>query len=179
MGEQHGERLPATHWTLFTDVCWPGRPDLKIDEVLAGPSGVHVVMNRARQPDASATVGGDDAAVETAAALAAAAASAVGELLGQRYRRHAIPAVCLTGTVDLGVGVADVLVASPDVLRHTWRRLPRVLSTSEAADVAARLRARLEPFPVEPPPAKRRWGWLRRRRHAPVAGAGAAGAVTW
>lgn len=174
--EQH-ERLPAPYWTLLTQVRPPGRPDLRIDEVLAGPSGVHVVVNQARRPGTDAPLGPDDSGLEVVAALAVSAATTVADLLDERYRRHAFPAVCLLGTVDLGFGIGDVLVASPDVLRHTWRHRPNVLSTSEATEVAAQLRARLEPFPVETTRPPRRWRRPWRRPLGRVAGAGAAGSV--
>jgi len=65
--------------------------------------------------------------------------------------------------VDMGLSVGAVLAASPDVLQHSWRHQPRVLSTSEAEATALRLRATLEPFPVETDPSRGApwWGWRR------------------
>ena len=50
----------------------------------------------------------------------------------------------------------DVLVTSPGTLQHIVTSSPPVLSTSEVRDVALRLDARLEPFPVSAPGGRRR-----------------------
>jgi hypothetical protein len=153
--------LPATYWTLLQGVRWPGRPDRRIDEVLVGPSGVHVVLHRPVTSAAADRGEGHD--LEEAADRAAAAAGAVADLVPERYRPAVTPAVCLTDTTEVGFGVGGVFAASPDVLRHSWRHQPRVLSTSEADALAERLRARLEPFPVEPSrsSAGAWWRWRR------------------
>lgn len=175
---QRVERLPATHWTSLKSVRWPGSADGWIDEVLVGPSGIHVVLDAPLQPASTAPGGPDRAVLEEAAGRAAAAAAAVAELLPDRYRRVVTPAVCLTDAVDVGTEVGAVLAASPGVLRHSWRHRPWVLSTSEVHAVADRLRARLEPFPVEPPHSSPA-AWSVRRRlwlAGVVAAAGAAAA---
>jgi len=159
--ERRVEQLPAEYWTLLTRVRWPGRPDRLVDEVLVGPSGVHVVLHRTGRPASTGTSEGAD--LEEAAVRAAAVAVAVGDLLPHRYRGVVTPAVCLTDTHEVGFSVYDVFAASPGVLRHSWRHRPRVLSTSEADAIADRLRARLEPFPVESPGsgAAPWWRWRR------------------
>ena len=159
--EQRVEQLPARHWTLLKTVRWPGHPDRRIDEVLVGPSGVHVVLHRPGQLTSTASDGTDRDRLEDAAGRAAAAAVAVAGLLPDRYRRVVAPAVCLTDTMDVGLSVGAVLAASPGVIRHTWRHRPRVLSTSEAEAIADCLQASLEPFPVEPAqsPGAPWWGW--------------------
>ena len=161
--ERRVEQLPAEYWTLLTRVRWPGRPDRRVDEVLVGPSGVHVVLHRPGRPTSTGTSSSEGADLEEAAVRAAAVAVAVADLLPHRYRTVVTPALCLTDTVDVGFSVGDVFAASPGVLRHSWRHRPRVLSTSEADAIADRLRARLEPFPVESPrsAAAARWGWRR------------------
>jgi len=161
--ERRIEQLPAEYWTLLTRVRWPGRPDRRVDEVLVGPSGVHVVLHRPGQPTSTASSGSEGIDLEETAARAAAVAVAVADLLPHRHRSIVTPAVCLTDTVEVGFSVGDVFAASPGVLRHAWRHRPRVLSTSEADAIAERLRARLEPFPVESPrsAAATWWGWRR------------------
>src|SRR5687767_12283815 len=77
------EQLPATYWTLMQGVRWPGRPDRRIDEVLVGPSGVHVVLHRPGPlPLTSAAADrGEGHDLEEAADRAAAAAGAVAALV--------------------------------------------------------------------------------------------------
>lgn len=160
--ERRVEQLPAEYWTLLTRVRWPGRPDRWVDEVLVGPSGVHVVLHRSGRATSAASSGSEDADLEEAAVRAGAGALAVADLLPHRYRGVVTPAVCLTDTDEVGLSVGEVFAASPGVLRHSWRHRPRVLSTSEADAIAARLRARLEPFPVESPRSAGTW-WKWRR----------------
>jgi len=144
------EPLPVTYWTLLQGVRWPGRPDRRIDEVLVGPSGVHVVLHRSGPLTPATDARGEGHELAEAADRAAAAAGAVATLVPERYRPAVVPAVCLTDTTEVGYGVGGVFAASPEVLQHSWRHQPRVLSTSEAEALAERLRARLEPFPAEP-----------------------------
>jgi hypothetical protein len=160
--EQRVEQLPAEYWTLLERVRWPGSPDRRVDEVLIGPSGVHVVLHRPQQLTSAATSRSEGADLEEAAVHAAAVALAVADLLPHRYREVVTPALCLTDTVEVGFSVGGVFAASPGVLRHSWRHRPRVLSTSEADAIADRLRARLEPIPIAPPRAAAAWwGWRR------------------
>jgi hypothetical protein len=161
--EQRVEQLPADYWTLLARVQSPGRPDRLVDEVLVGPSGVHVVLHRPAPPTSTETSSSQGADLGEAAVCAGDAAAAVAELLPHRYRRVVTPAVCLNDTDEVGYSVGDVFAASPSVLRHSWRHGPRVLSTSEADAIADRLRARLEPFPVESPgsDAATWWRWRR------------------
>lgn len=157
------EQLPAEYWTLLTRVRWPGRPDRLVDEVLVGPSGVHVVLHRPGRPTSTETNSSSEGAdLEEAAVHAGDAAVAVAALLPHRYRRVVTPAVCLTDTDEVGYSVGDVFAASPGVLRHSWRHGPRVLSTSEADAIADHLRAHLEKFPVESRSAAATW-WRWRR----------------
>ena len=173
---QHEERLPAAYWTAFENVCLPGRLE-RLDLVVVGPSGVHVVArcpSPADTPAASRHVPGD---ADEAAGRAATAALVLEDLLPDRYRRVVTPAVRLDGQAEVALSVAGVFTASPDVLRHAWQHGPRVLSTSEARAVAEVLRAHLRPMPL-PPPA-RRAGWRQHPRRwllgvAALAGAAAA-----
>jgi len=151
--------LATAYWTQLTNVRVPGSPD-RIDLVLVGPSGVHVVTDRPGQPIVSASTNDTTADLDEAARLAAESAVAVAGLLPDRYRHAVTSAVCLPGATEVGVSVGLVLAASPDVLRHTWRHQPRLLSTSEAATLAGLLRARLQPCPVEAASTRGRW-WRR------------------
>jgi hypothetical protein len=168
---QRGEPLPAPYWTRFEDVRWPGSPGRRIDEVLVGPSGVHVVAHRGGT--LPSPTGGQD--LHEAAGRVVEAACAVAGLLPGRYRHVVTPAVCLTDTADTGLRVGDVFAASPGVLRHAWRHQARVLSTSEAEAIVHHLRAGLEPFPRELPSGSGPGAWRRRLWVAgAVAAAGAA-----
>lgn len=156
------QALSTAYWTQLTNVRTPGRDD-RIDLVLVGPSGVHVVTDRPGQPTPSATAADAPADLDEAAGRAAEAAVAVADLLPDRYRHAVTSAVCLPGASEVGVSVGLVLAASPDVLQHTWRHQPRLLSTSEAATLATLLQARLQPCPVEAVTARGPW-WRRRPR---------------
>jgi len=152
--------LPTSHWTVFDAVRWPGHPDDRIDEVVVGPSGVHVVVHQ----QVPAEVGASALAEHPVAARSREAADAVAALLPSRYRDALRPVVCLCGTDDIGEVVDGVRLASPEPLRFALRHQPRVLSTSEVAEVSARLRLALTPYPapVAPPAARRlRRLWLR------------------
>jgi len=151
--------LPTSHWTVFDAVRWPGRPEDRIDEVVVGPSGVHVLLHQ----EQSAGVRGSLRAEEIVT-RSRDAADAVAGLLPSRYRDALRPVVCLCGTNDIGEVVDGVRLASPEPLRFALRHQPRVLSTSEVAEVSARLRLALTPYPAPAaPPAVRslRRLWLR------------------
>jgi hypothetical protein len=152
--------LPTSHWTVFDAVRWPGHPVDRIDEVVVGPSGVHVLLHQ----QVPAEVGGSLLANHPVAARSRDAADAVAGLLPSRYRDALRPVVCLCGTNDIGEVVDGVRLASPEPLRFALRHQPRVLSTSEVAEVSARLRRALTPYPAPAaPPAVRslRRLWLR------------------
>src|SRR4051812_38758929 len=103
------EQLPAQYWTSLTSLRWPGSPHLRIDEVLIGPSGVHVVLQQpatARTTDAAAAGAGDE--LENAAVLATAGAAAVGDLLPVRYRNLVSPAVRVTDTQEVALSIGTV-----------------------------------------------------------------------
>lgn len=151
--------LPTSHWTVFDAVRWPGHPEDRIDEVVVGPSGVHVLLHQ----EQSAGVRGSLQAEEIVTRSRDAADAVVG-LLPSRYRDALRPMVCLCGTNDIGEVVDGVRLASPEPLRFALRHQPRVLSTSEVAEVSARLRLALTPYPAPAaPPAVRSLSrlWLR------------------
>ena len=167
--------LPATHWTSFGAVGWPGQEPRRIDEVVTGPSGVHVVLHRGGH--SSGTAADDLGLLAPLAAEADAAADAVAGLLAPRYRAQVTAVVCLCGTLDVGEAVGGVLVASPSVLRHSWRHGPRRLSTSEVGLVSARLDANLWRAPVTPERGAGRWA-ARLRWWLTAAGLSSAAAVS-
>jgi hypothetical protein len=163
--------LPASHWTVFDAVRWPGRPEERIDEVVVGPSGVHVLLHHREAAGTTVPTG----AIARAHA-AAEAAEAVARLLPGRYRPVLRPAICLCDTTDLAEVVDGVRLASRDPLRFALRHQPRVLSTSEVAEISRRLQLALTPYPAEPtPPAVRslRRLWLRSAAAALTAAAAA------
>jgi hypothetical protein len=147
--------LPTTHWTSSGAVGWPGQEHRRIDEVVTGPSGVHVVLHRAGH--SSGTVADDLGLLAPLADEAGAAADAVAGLLPERYRAKVTAVVCLCGTLDVGEVVGGVLVASPSVLRHSWRHGPRRLSTSEVGLVSTSLDDSLWRVPVSPERGAGRW----------------------
>jgi hypothetical protein len=159
---RRSQPLSTAYWTQFTNVRVPESGDL-IDLVLVGPSGVHVVIDHPQQPTLSASTSGATADLNQAARFAAEAAVTVAGLLPDRYRHVVTSAVCLPGATEVGLGVGLILAASPDVLRHTWRHQPRLLSTSEAATLAGLLHARLLPCPVEAAATRGLW-WCRPTR---------------
>jgi hypothetical protein len=144
----------------FTDVRHPGRPELRVERVLVSPSGIHVVTSR-------------DSSTEAHLDTTRSAAAVVADLLPVRYRSRVTPVLCRTDGLELAERVDAVLVTSPVTLEHILRSTPVVLSTSEVTDVALRLDAGLEPFPVVPLAARR----PRRRRAVALAAAVTAGAA--
>lgn len=162
--------LPTSHWTVFDAVRWPGHPEDRIDEVVVGPSGVHVLLHQ----EGSAEAHWSSAATIT---QGLDAADAVGCLLPSRYRQALRPVICLCGSNDISEVVDGVRLASPQPLRFALRSQPRVLSTSEVAEVSARLRLALTPYPTPPAaptPRRLRRLWIR----ATAAGLATAAAAT-
>lgn len=171
LGAYREPRRPARRIDLaerrrreLRDVRHPWQPDLRIEHVLICPSGIHVVT--------TLPVGEEPAVMLP---TAQAAAEVVASLLPPRYRERVRPVLSRDDDIAMAELVDGVLVTDPSTLEHVVAASPVVISTSEVNDVALRLDARLEPFPL--PDAKPRRGW--RRRHsvlaALVAAASAAG----
>jgi hypothetical protein len=135
-----------------------------VERVLVSPSGVHVVTSL---PVGSAPTASVDAG---AVSTAKAAADVVTALLPQRYRGRVRPVLSRLDEVAMAEIVDDVLITAPSTLEHIVACSPVVLSTSEVNDVALRLDARLEPFPIAHAQTRRRW----RRRHSLLLALGAA-----
>ncbi len=168
---QHAEPFPARYWTQLTDVRVPGSAD-RIDLVLVGPSGVHVVIDRPGSSPTLSAADGPDTDLQQAVRRAAAATAAVADLLPLRYRHVVTSEMSLGGLTGTVLSFGEVSACSPDVLRQAWRHRARTVSTSEATVIARLLRDRLEPFPVEPAPRGRAW-WRRRSWRWVIAGAAA------
>jgi hypothetical protein len=120
-----------------------------VEKVLVCPSGIHVVT--------SVPAGSDRFLVSRSKV----AADLVASLLPERYRGRVRPVLCRLDDVALADLVNDVLVTTATTLEHIVRSSPVVLSTSEVEEVAQRLDARLEPFPMTP--STGHTGWTRRR----------------
>lgn len=117
------------------DVRHPLEPGLRVDRVIVCHSGVHVVL---------AVPAGDYIPV----AAGHTAADVVSSLLPHRYRDRVRPVLCRPDDVPMADLVDDVLVTTPDTFEHIVHSSPVVLSTSEIDEIALRLDACLEPFPV-------------------------------
>ncbi|HEX6877826.1 MAG TPA: hypothetical protein VF165_19355 [Nocardioidaceae bacterium] len=155
------------------DVRHPMRPELRIERVLVCPSGIHVVTSLA----APAVGAVDEIAPPSVVAAGHTAADLVAAVLPRRYRNRVRPVVCRLDEVAMAELVDDVLVTSPSTLEHIVAASPVVLSTSEVNDVALRLAARLEAFPVPTPARRRRWDRRHSTAVALVAGSVAAAGV--
>lgn len=156
------------------DVRHPGRPELRVERVIVCPSGVHVLT---WLPPADGSEG-DGLAPPGLLSASRAAADLVAALLPPRYRGRVRPVLCRLDEVAMAELVGGVLVTSPSTLEHIVASSPVVLSTSEVNDVALRLEARLQPFPLPSVPRRGRWARCRGRRTllagALVASSGAA-----
>lgn len=170
--------LPESHWKQLHGVRRPGRPDARIDHVLVGPSGVYAIKywsSDAGQIIPHSTLV-HDGAVDAVTTEVLEAACAVGNLLPSRYRSRTRPVLCLRDDEPLADLGGEVMFTSLIALEHILRSSPVVLSTSEVAEVFARLRSRLETFPVLPAAPRRTWS-RRRRLTAWLAAAAAMGGV--
>ncbi|VXC29026.1 hypothetical protein NOCARDAX2BIS_50049 [Nocardioides sp. AX2bis] len=141
-------------------VCSPGRPDVLIDHVLVGPSGIYLIRYLTAEPDGSCL---------DAAALADYAAVVTG-LAPPRYRDRCRPVLCVRGGAERADHVDGVLVASVGALEQVVRFATPVLSSSEARQASAVLRRDLIDVPAEA-------GTSRRRLRALVRMAAASAAV--
>jgi hypothetical protein len=137
----------------FRDVRHPLIPDLRVERVIICPSGIHVVTSL----PVGTGVPGRPVADPVFVAAGQAAADVVAALLPQRYRGRVRPVLCRVDEVAMAELVDDVLVTSAGTLEHIVSSSPVVLSTSEVNDVALRLDARLEPFPITHVQRRRSW----------------------
>lgn len=138
--------LPPAYWSQMRRVCSPGRPDVLIDHVLVGPSGIYLIRYLPAERD--------EACLD-AAALADYAAVVAGLAL-PRYRDRCRPVLCLRGGAERADEVDGVLVASVGALEHVVRFATPVLSSSEARQAYTALRADLVDVPPEVDTSRRR-----------------------
>lgn len=151
--------LPAAYWSQMRRVCSPERPDVLIDHVLVGPSGIYLIRHLPAQPDGAcldATARADYAAV-------------VAGLAPPRYRDRCRPVLCVRGGVERADHVDGVLVASVGALEHVVRFATPVLSSSEARQAYAVLRAALVDVPPEVDTSRHRLRTLVRMAAASAA----------
>jgi hypothetical protein len=130
--------------------------------VLVCPSGIHVVTSLPADAD------------RFLVSRSRLAAELVATLLPERYRARVRPVLCRVDDVEMADLVQDVLVTSAATLEHIVRSSPVVLSTSEINEIALRLDARLEPFPLAEANTRRRWRARRSLSTAFVAASGVA-----
>jgi hypothetical protein len=136
--------LPDTYWRRLRGVRSPADPSAVIDEIVVGPSGVYVRLHLA----GTVLVDPEDLDVQACAARAVEAGRAVTAVLPVRYRAAVRVAVCACDADESSARVGTVEVLSPAAGTHTMQHAPRVLSTSEVAEVGGVLDARLEAVPV-------------------------------
>jgi hypothetical protein len=137
------DSLATPHWRHLSGVRSPADAEGVIDEIVVGPSGVHVRLH----------LGGVEVVWAGSPGLAAraeqaqAAADAVAAVLPLRYRHSVRAHVCACDAEESGVALGTVEVLSPTAGRHAMQHAPRLLSTSEVAEVAGVLDVRLEVLP--------------------------------
>ena len=167
--------LPAPVWARFPQVriVLADGSEVAVDEIVVGPSGVHVVTTQLAGPNAAVNADSSRLRVREAQAAAAAVVAA----LPERYRPAVAAALVLADATSGGaVGAAGcvvdgVTVATEDVLVDAIRHKPLALSTSECAVVAAGLRATVRPTSASPERSRGLLRLWRRRRedHVPAA----------
>lgn len=169
------EALPKAYWSQMHRVCWPGRPDLLIDHVLVGPSGIYVVRYLPAELDETGAAPGHDrrGLHGVGAAACVEYADIVTGLLPPRYRDRGRPVLCLRGGVERAEDLDGVQVTTLGALGHIVRSSTPVLSTSEVRQAFALLRANLVDVPLEAGPSRRRLRAALRMAAAPVAVAAA------
>jgi hypothetical protein len=161
-------RTVSTRRRELRDVRHRSRPELRVERVLVAPSGIYVISTEADLAAAQRT--------------AQQATELVRALVHPRYRAQVRGAVSRPEATGADV-VEEVLVTAPDTLEHVVGHSPVVLSTSEVTEVAMRLTALTEPFPIrEAAPRRRpwhRWALAGGLAAASTATAVALGQDTW
>ncbi len=145
----HG--LPATEWTVFHDVRWPGRRRANIDHVAIGPPGVFVIDSKNWS---GAVVVRDNVLRhngrkrEPAVANAAEAALAVAGLTRLVGPNLVFPVLCFVRDEGVTGWARDVMVCSTANLQHMLLTRPRILDAAVrrqvCLDIDASLRSATE-----------------------------------
>lgn len=169
------EALPAAYWSQMRRVRRPARPDVLIDHVLVGPSGIWVIHYLIAEPEGPGAVSDQEQQRrrEVGAAVATEHAEVVSGLLPPRYQDRVHAVLCLPGDDGLAADVHDVLVTALGTFEHIVRASPPVLSTSEVGQAYTCLEARLEHVPLAPDTSRRRLRTALRVAAASVAVAAA------
>lgn len=147
--DRAGRTLSTSHWRTVVSPRLAGHSTHLADELVVGPSGVHVVVHARTGATAR-----DLPSLRSSADAASHAGEVVAGLLPTRYRRVVRPLVCACRASDTGTVVAAVPVLAAGACRHTVLHAPRVLSTSEVQRVAHLLEPVLAPGPGAGPTAR-------------------------
>ena len=129
--------LPAEEWTVFHDLCWPGRKLANVDHVVVGPSGVFVIDSK----NWTGTVEVKDEVLrqngyqrESSVASAAEAAIAVSLVTPDLPSTLAVPVLCFVRDEPITGWARDVMVCS------TANVVDMLLSRPPVMDAATRQR---------------------------------------
>ena len=144
-------------WTCWHDLKWPGRRLANIDHIAIGPGGVFVVDSK----NWAGKIAVKDGVLrqngyqrESAVAGCADSALAVGELVPE-YLDAVKPVLCFVRDESVQGWARDVMLCSTANLVDMLASRPRLLSDDQAADIAARLRARITTAMTRDPSASR------------------------
>lgn len=169
--------LPSDQWTVFHDLCWPGRKLANVDHVAVGPGGVFVIDSK----NWTGTVEVKDEVLrqngyqrETSVASAAEAAIAVSLATPDLPSTLVVPVLCfvrdesVTGwardvMVCSTTNVADMLASRPPVMDDATRQRVTValdvsltaarerVSSASYVDLPSGPAAQVSGKPVKPP----------------------------
>lgn len=159
--------LPATEWTVFHDIRWPGRKLANIDHVVVGPPGVFVIDTK--NWSGSVTVSGDvlrhnGYRREASVAGAAEAAIAITRLVPDIPPSAVFSVMCFVGEHSLSGFARDVAIcATENVVQLLLTRAPvlsgeQLLWTTSRLDVLLAAAGKRIPVPLDeqaPLPAQR------------------------
>lgn len=167
-----------SHWKQWRSVRPRGHADGRVDHVLAGPTGIFLVLHLPDVTSALEVLPGVETSPFQQPALVTIAESSrvLARQLPHRYRDSVRPVVCLPDEHEVAEVADGVLVTSSRALGHILRCSPVRLSTSEVSEVSVFLARALEPLPVVPLEGRR--GSRLRRWLVGVAAAAAAAAAT-
>lgn len=139
--------LPDTHWHLFHDVRWPGRPRANIDHVAVGPQGVFVIDTKAWSGDIDVSGGvlrQDGRRRTKHIDCATNAASAVGGLLQGLSPEAVLPVLCFVRPDPVFGWAGEVMVCSTDNVVRMLAARPRLLDEQAVEHASKVLRTSLE-----------------------------------
>lgn len=123
--------LPASEWTVFHDVRWPGRKLANVDHVVVGPGGVFVIDSKnwsGRIEVRDGVLRQNGCHREPAVASAAEAAIAVSLLAPRLEPRWAMPVLCFIREEPIVGWARDVMICSSANVVEMLLSRPVVLS---------------------------------------------------